>query len=485
MARAVLLNRPQGNGQVVTMMCTTVSTQPQIIIVACCITLRRSAYDTAGNIRSITKDGTVTKSFGYTNPSWPDLLTSVTANGTTKDVLYEGQSQTSDLPASGNPITYYNGKDYTFTWTKGRQLASATVDGKQVSYTYDMSGVRTSKTVNGTTYNYTTLSGKVMRQQWGNKSLEFVYDDGNQPFAMIYNDGSTSTLYYYVLNAQGDVIALLNANGTLAASYNYGAWGNYSVHGADGKKTTDATFIGHINPLRYRGYYYDRETRLYYLQSRYYDFANCRFINADTFATTDANGFLSANMFAYCENNPVMRTDEDGEVAHIIVGAIIGVAFQYVCDVASGLRAGHSLSEALNPGTVGSTYADYIAAAASGALAASGIGAVGAVAANTMFSSVTYLADRSIKNEKVNGAEWLEATATGFISGIIGGSGANAKKVVGVINYSRNVVKTAVSPKRIAMYRGKITSSLKAIRTSLRRTFGSFCFSNLKNFFGR
>lgn len=89
----------------------------------------------------------------------------------------------------------------------------------------------------------------------------------------------------------------------------YGAWGNYSVHGADGKKTTDATFIGHISPLRYRGYYYDRETRLYYLQSRYYDFANCRFINADTFATTDANGFRSANMFAYCENNPIMWID--------------------------------------------------------------------------------------------------------------------------------------------------------------------------------
>ena len=257
------------------------------------------AYDTAGNIRSITKDGTVTKSFGYTNASWPDLLTSVTANGTTKDVLYEGQSQTSDLPSSGNPITYYNGKDYAFTWTKGRQLAKAVVDGKTVEYTYDMSGVRTSKTVNGTTYNYTTLSGKVMRQQWDGKTLEFVYDDGNQPFAMIYNDGSTSTLYYYVLNAQGDVIALLNSAGVLVASYNYGAWGNYSVHGADGKKTTDPTFIGHINPLRYRGYYYDRETRLYYLQSRYYDFANCRFINADTFATTDANGFLSANMFAY------------------------------------------------------------------------------------------------------------------------------------------------------------------------------------------
>ena len=216
----------------------------------------------------------------------------------------------------------YNGKDYTFTWTKGCQLAKAVVDGKTVEYTYDMSGVRTSKTVNGTTYNYTTLSGKVMRQTWGNKSLEFVYDDGNQPFAMIYNDGSTSTLYYYVLNAQGDVIALLNSAGVLVASYNYGAWGNYSVHDKDGKKNTSTSFIGHINPLRYRGYYYDRETRLYYLQSRYYDFANCRFINADTFATTDANGFLSANMFAYCENNPIMWIDPTGHFLSEIIGFV-------------------------------------------------------------------------------------------------------------------------------------------------------------------
>ena len=320
------------------MMRTTVSTQPQIIIVVCCITLRRSAYDTAGNIRSITKDGTVTKSFGYTNASWPDLLTSVTSGSTTKDILYEGQTRTSDLPSSGNPVTYYNGKDYTFTWTKGRQLASATVDGKQVSYTYDMSGVRTSKTVNGTTYNYTTLSGKVMRQTWGNKSLEFVYDDGNQPFAMIYNDGSTSTLYYYVLNAQGDVIALLNANGTLAASYNYGAWGNYSVHGADGKKTTDATFIGHINPLRYRGYYYDRETRLYYLQSRYYDFANYRFINADGLFT---DGFVGSNLFTYCVNDPVNTVDPTGNFAITATVALItfGIAL-----VATALAVGISSS---------------------------------------------------------------------------------------------------------------------------------------------
>ena len=279
------------------------------------------AYDTAGNIRNITKDGTVTKSFGYTNPSWPDLLTSVTSGSTTKDILYEGQSQTSDLPSSGNPVTYYNGRDYTFTWTKGRQLASATVDGKQISYTYDMSGVRSNKQVGDTTYTYTTLSGKVMRQTWGdNNALEFVYDDGNQPFAVIYKHGQTTELYYYVLNAQGDVSAILDSSGRLAASYDYDAWGNCTVYDSSAKVLTDPTSIANLNPLRYRGYYYDAETGFYYLQSRYYDPAICRFINADTFATTDANGLLSANMFAYCENNPIGNSDPDGYFAAALTG---------------------------------------------------------------------------------------------------------------------------------------------------------------------
>ena len=274
---------------------------------------RAYAYDTVGNIRSVTTDGAVIKSFGYTNPSWPDLLTSVTVGGTTKDILYEGQTQTSGVPSSGNPVTYYNGKDYSFTWTKGRQLTSATVDGEQVSYTYDMSGVRSNKQVGDTTYTYTTLSGKVMRQTWGdNNALEFVYDDGNQPFAVIYKHGQTTELYYYVLNAQGDVSAILDSSGKLAASYDYDAWGNCTVYDSSAKVLTDPTSIANLNPLRYRGYYYDAETGFYYLQSRYYDFANCRFINADAYATTNAGSFLSCNMFAYCENNPINRVDPDG-----------------------------------------------------------------------------------------------------------------------------------------------------------------------------
>ena len=272
------------------------------------------AYDTAGNIRSITKDGAVTKSFGYTNPSWPDLLTSVTSGSTTKDILYEGQTRTSDLPSSGNPVTYYNGRDYHFDWSKGRQLTDAVVGGQTVKYAYDMAGVRSSKQVGDTTYTYTTLSGKVMRQQWGNKSLEFVYDDGNQPFAMIYKHGSEAELYYYLVNAQGDVAAILDSSGTMVASYNYGAWGSCTVY-----NSSDAA-IGDLNPLRYRGYYYDAETGFYYLQSRYYDPAICRFINADAYATTNAGSFLSCNMFAYCENNPIMWIDPTGHFLSEIIG---------------------------------------------------------------------------------------------------------------------------------------------------------------------
>ena len=305
---------------------------------------RAYAYDTVGNIRSVTTDGAVIKSFGYTNPSWPDLLTSVTVGGTTKDILYEGQTQTSGVPSSGNPVTYYNGKDYSFAWTKGRQLTEATVDGQNVKYAYDMSGVRSSKQVGDTTYTYTTLSGKVMRQQWDGKTLEFVYDDGNQPFAMIYKHGSETELYYYLVNAQGDVSAILDSGGKIAASYDYDAWGNCTVYDSSAKVLTDPTSIANLNPLRYRGYYYDAETGFYYLQSRYYDPAICRFINADTFATTDANGFLSANMFAYCENNPVSNSDSEGEFPIQVVAAAVSGVVNLATSWASAKATGQTFT---------------------------------------------------------------------------------------------------------------------------------------------
>ena len=263
----------------------------------------------------------------------------MTANGTTKDVLYEGQSQTSDLPTSGNPVTYYNGRDYHFDWSKGRQLTEAVVGGQTVKYAYDMAGVRSSKQVGDTTYSYATLSGKVMRQTWGdNNALEFVYDDSSQPFAVIYKHGSAAELYYYLVNAQGDVAAILDSSGTMVAFYDYDAWGNCTVYNSSAKVLTDPTSIANINPLRYRGYYYDAETGFYYLQSRYYDPAICRFINADGLFT---DGFVGSNLFAYCVNDPVNTVDPTGNFAITATVALItfGIAL-----VATALAVGISSS---------------------------------------------------------------------------------------------------------------------------------------------
>ena len=114
------------------------------------------------------------------------------------------------------------------------------------------------------------------------------------------------TTYYYVKNLQGDIVAILDSSGTAVVEYTYNAWGVLlSTTGSM------ASTLGVHNPLRYRGYIYDPETALYYLQSRYYDPDVGRFINADAFAST-GQGILGNNMFAYCRNNPVSRIDPSG-----------------------------------------------------------------------------------------------------------------------------------------------------------------------------
>jgi len=96
--------------------------------------------------------------------------------------------------------------------------------------------------------------------------------------------------------------------GNFQASYTYDAWGKVlSVKGANGNEITDPNHIANINPIRYRGYYYDRETGLYFLQTRYYDPETGRFINGDSQLNTDS--LLGYNMFAYCENTPINMSD--------------------------------------------------------------------------------------------------------------------------------------------------------------------------------
>ena len=164
------------------------------------------------------------------------------------------------------------------------------------------------------THEYLTLNGKVARETIRTNNtltavLDFIYDASGKPFALKYSTNGTSfQTYYYVLNLQGDVVKLIHYipgfEYESVATYEYDAWGNVSSSGR----------LAEINPLRYRGYYYDNETGFYYLQSRYYDPANRRFINADSYQST-GQGFVGTNMFAYCNNSPVDLYDPSGNAA--------------------------------------------------------------------------------------------------------------------------------------------------------------------------
>ena len=162
------------------------------------------------------------------------------------------------------------------------------------------------------THEYLTLNGKVARETIRTNNtltavLDFVYDESGKPFALKYSTNGTSfQTYYYVLNLQGDVVKLIHYipgfEYESVATYEYDAWGN--IVSSSGR-------LAEINPLRYRGYYYDNETGFYYLQSRYYDPVNRRFINADGLISSNWS-FSGLNMFAYCENDPVGRSDPSG-----------------------------------------------------------------------------------------------------------------------------------------------------------------------------
>ena len=158
------------------------------------------------------------------------------------------------------------------------------------------------------THEYLTQSGKVMRETVKTDGtvtsvLDFIYDESGKPFAMVDQLSAQPKTYYYVLNLQGDVVKLIDQDGAVAAAYAYDAWGNILSQSGN---------MAEKNPLRYRGYYYDSETGFYYLQSRYYDPATRRFINADSYGST-GQGFIGTNMFAYCRSNPIMRIDAYGK----------------------------------------------------------------------------------------------------------------------------------------------------------------------------
>ena len=199
----------------------------------------------------------------------------------------------------GNPTTY-RGK--TATWEKGRLK---TYNG--VTLGYDGRGKRISS--GSLNFEYSS-DGKLLKRSDG---LEFIYD--TQGLAgVVDNSDSTAKTYFYRKDAQGNIVALLDENGAVVVKYVYNAWGEHKVLNPDGTENTSASFIGNVNPFRYRGYYYDSALKLYYLVTRYYDPVVGRFISQDSFDYADPDTVNGLNLYAYCNNNPVMNVDPTGHV---------------------------------------------------------------------------------------------------------------------------------------------------------------------------
>ncbi|MBU3114613.1 DNRLRE domain-containing protein [Clostridium lacusfryxellense] len=266
-----------------------------------------SAYDLGGNKTVKTEYpyttgtlGTATVSYPYVygDTNWKDKLTSYNGNAITYDSI-------------GNPLTY-NGN--TYTWEEGRKLAGLSGNGNAISYKYNDSGIRTSKTVNGVKTSYHLVGNKVTYETNGTDIIYYTYDSSDSLVSMSLN----GVEYYYIKNAQRDIIGLFDKSGTEVVNYTYDSWGKLiSTTGSL------ASTVGVKNPYRYRGYYYDNETSLYYLQSRYYNADWGRFVNPDS-VLGNPGQLLSYNLYSYCENNPVNNYDPDG---HALIGALVGAGF--------------------------------------------------------------------------------------------------------------------------------------------------------------
>ncbi|MBR5545123.1 MAG: carbohydrate binding domain-containing protein [Clostridia bacterium] len=289
-------------------------------------------YDSAGNITKkyeyiYTTDEEITAE--------PENVILYTYDEVWKDKLatYDGKEFTYD--SIGNPLTFDGA---SFSWS-GRELTQYSKDGKTISFQYDENGLRHRKIVKENDviveqYDYVWSDGALISQTYTNYENEtilststarFIYDTWGTLQGFILND---SEVYLYVKNLQGDIIAIVDEFGEVIVEYSYDAWGNVTFHETSLQNMTKASTLCFVSPFTYRSYCYDYDIELYYLQSRYYSAEIGRFINTDDtqIAIATMGTVLGANLFAYCENNPIVYVDYGGTAKYSITA--IGVQIE-------------------------------------------------------------------------------------------------------------------------------------------------------------
>jgi RHS repeat-associated protein len=279
-------------------------------------------YDVSGNIDTVT----TSQSFTYDNQGNPTEITNFVYNGVTYDYA----------------ILAWSGRELTNIYI----MSSSGYPIYQIEYKYNDQGYRIQKefsTYNGSgftinqTIDYELIDDKVVYETDGTYGILYTYDYDGRLISFNYdsdiNDSTLGIEYYYLHNQQGDITKIVDKDGNIVVEYYYDIWGNIT-------KETDITGIdlANKNPYRYRGYRYDNDIDMYYLNSRYYNPEVGRFINADGLLG-EMGDISSTNMFAYCANNPVMFIDSDGDcpiLIWLIVAAYVAWGIQDICDIANG-----------------------------------------------------------------------------------------------------------------------------------------------------
>ncbi|MEK5269163.1 MULTISPECIES: RHS repeat domain-containing protein [unclassified Heyndrickxia] len=219
-------------------------------------------------------------------------------------------------------LTQDENDKYTYN-ALGQMTKVTTLSGTTVAeYTYDENGLRTKKTVGTKTNEYyydqdNNLSMEVVKNNGTITQYKYYKwdSDGTTPLGMIIRQQDSTgqwanKAYFFWTNHRGDVISIVDQSGNEVGSYTYDAYGNV---------LTETGEIAKYNPIRYAGYYYDAETKDYYLKARYYNPANGTFLAMDPQPGQDSDP-VSQNGYTYAKNNPVMLTDPNGDVSrkHLI-----------------------------------------------------------------------------------------------------------------------------------------------------------------------
>lgn len=421
-------------------------------------------YNDNGNII-----GYDTLAYTTDNVSNDNVTVSHVYDETIKDRLVKFNNISISYNANGCP-TYYNGRNYT--WTKGKlsrvhkgaaqQPGSLYADCK---FTYDACGRRLSKSyaydpntsltsdysyTYNTTYNYDNR-GRLVREYCiekyisgttNTRDITYLYDEAGI-IGAIQTFNSVTETFYFDRNIKGDVIALYNSSGTKVASYSYDSWGNCTV------KTIVVNNFSSYNPIRYRGYYYDRETGLYYLNARYYNPEWRRFISPDSTEYIDSETPNGLNLYAYCNNDPVNFADPSGcapewwewalagaVVAGLIIGAVCtGGTLVGAALAGAALGAGMSLGTQAFGGELnwGQFALDTGVGALTGLIGGSGITRTTATILGGIIGAGSNFASQLINlkpGENISFMQVILAGAMGAASGFIGGAGSRNKAAI-------------------------------------------------------